>query len=200
MERLRLDVKDAEIVKILQSDGRASWKEIAERVRLSIPAVRSRVKRLEELGVIKGYMAVVDAARILERIRAYLLLSAPPERVGELAGRLAAHAEVRELHHVAGRYNLVARVELRDMEAMRRFAESSLSKVETYEYLIITSSDKEAYGSVLNPDDSLRIRCDFCKALIVETPVIEYIGGGRYYFSSKECAEAFKERLGRRSD
>ncbi len=56
MERLRIDAKDAEIVRILQSDGRASWKEIAEKIHLSIPAVRSRVKRLEELGVIKGYI------------------------------------------------------------------------------------------------------------------------------------------------
>ena len=46
-----------------------------------------------------------------------------------------------------------------------------------------------------NPDEAIRIRCDFCHALIVEKPVIREIGGGRYYFSSEECADAFERKL-----
>lgn len=198
MEKLRLDSKDVEIIRILQTDGRASWKEIASKVHLSIPAVRSRVRRLEELGVIRGYTAIVDPSRILDRVRAVLLLRLPPDKLAQTLESLSKSEEVRELHRVAGGYNVVAKLEVRSVEELEYWPAKYLQSTTSYEQLIITSTSKEKYGSNLAPEDALRIRCDFCKAPIVERPIIEYIEGGRYYFSSRECAEAFKERIGQK--
>lgn len=55
-----LDDINIEILDVLQLDGRISYRELGERVGLSAPAVTERIRRLEELGVIKGYRAVVD--------------------------------------------------------------------------------------------------------------------------------------------
>ena len=54
------DEIDREIVSLLLQDARRSFADIGERVGLSAPAVKRRVDRLEETGVIRGYAAVVD--------------------------------------------------------------------------------------------------------------------------------------------
>jgi Lrp/AsnC family leucine-responsive transcriptional regulator len=55
-----LDDINIEILDLLQLDGRMSYRELGERVGLTAPAVTERVRKLEELGVIKGYRAMVD--------------------------------------------------------------------------------------------------------------------------------------------
>src|SRR2546426_9629708 len=61
--RNELDAVDRKILRILGSDGRASYQAIADEVGLSRPAIMERVKRLEESGHIAGYYARVDRAR-----------------------------------------------------------------------------------------------------------------------------------------
>src|SRR5437879_13635967 len=61
--RNELDAVDRKILRILGTDGRASYQAIADDVGLSRPAVMERVKRLEESGHIAGYHARVDRAR-----------------------------------------------------------------------------------------------------------------------------------------
>jgi Lrp/AsnC family transcriptional regulator, leucine-responsive regulatory protein len=65
-----LDQYDSRILAELQGDARISMSELGRRVHLSQPAVTERVRKLELLGIIKGYHAVVDAARLGYGIRA----------------------------------------------------------------------------------------------------------------------------------
>jgi Lrp/AsnC family transcriptional regulator, leucine-responsive regulatory protein len=65
-----LDHYDGKILAELQCDARISMSELGRRVHLSQPAVTERVRKLELSGVIKGYHAVVDAARLGYGIRA----------------------------------------------------------------------------------------------------------------------------------
>jgi Lrp/AsnC family transcriptional regulator, leucine-responsive regulatory protein len=65
-----LDHYDSKILAELQRDARMSMSELGRRVHLSQPAVTERVRKLELSGVIKGYHAVVDAARLGYGIRA----------------------------------------------------------------------------------------------------------------------------------
>jgi Lrp/AsnC family transcriptional regulator, leucine-responsive regulatory protein len=65
-----LDQYDSHILAELQRDARISMSELGRRVHLSQPAVTERVRKLELSGIIKGYHAVVDAARLGYGIRA----------------------------------------------------------------------------------------------------------------------------------
>ena len=65
-----LDHYDSKILADLQRDARISMSELGRRVHLSQPAVTERVRKLELSGVIKGYHAAVDAARLGYGIRA----------------------------------------------------------------------------------------------------------------------------------
>lgn len=63
---MQLDPLDARIVRLLMEDARLSYREIARRLRSTTPTVSARVRRLEQLGVIRGYRADVHPSIVGE--------------------------------------------------------------------------------------------------------------------------------------
>ena len=61
---LNLDNLDKEILSILQKNGRNSVSSIAEKISLSIPATSDRIKKLEDLNIIRGYRAIINPQKI----------------------------------------------------------------------------------------------------------------------------------------
>lgn len=101
--RLSLDQTDVEIVGLLRENARRSFQEIGSRVGLSAPAVKRRVDRLEELGVIRGYSAVVDPARLGWPTVALVELYCDGRMAGgEVAAAVRDHPEVAAAYTVAG--------------------------------------------------------------------------------------------------
>ncbi|MDR6972340.1 Lrp/AsnC family transcriptional regulator [Leifsonia shinshuensis] len=96
------DSTDRTILAELQRDGRQSIAELARTVHMSNSAVAERVRRLEEVGVITGYRAVVDPERLGYGILAYLRLRYPSSQYKPLHDLLAELPEVVEAHHVTG--------------------------------------------------------------------------------------------------
>ncbi len=93
-----LDPYDSRILAELQRDARISMSELGRRVHLSQPAVTERVRKLELSGVIKGYHAVVDAARLGYGIRAIV-------RVGR-CDYASVIKRIEETPEVINAYNL----------------------------------------------------------------------------------------------
>lgn len=69
---IELDAHDTRILAELQGDARLSMAELGRRVHLSQPAVTERVRKLEAAGVITGYRATVDLAKLGYGIRAWI--------------------------------------------------------------------------------------------------------------------------------
>jgi len=72
MSKIELDKTDRKILEILQSDGRLSNQDVAERVNLSPSPCLRRIKRLEEAGVIRQYVALLDPDKIGLGLLAYV--------------------------------------------------------------------------------------------------------------------------------
>lgn len=96
------DSVDRRILAILQTEGRLGLTEIGRRVNLSQPAVSARVKRLEKSGVISGYRAVVDPARLGLNIHAVVRLRTTHARVAACLDHFAALPEVVTVHRLTG--------------------------------------------------------------------------------------------------
>lgn len=97
-----LDQTAWRILRELQGDARLSFSELARRVGMSTPAVAERVRRLEEAGVITGYRAQLDRARLGRPLQAFLRLTTEAtsnQRVVALCSSLDA---VVECHHITG--------------------------------------------------------------------------------------------------
>ncbi len=110
IERL-LDETGWHILEALQENARLSYSELGQRVGLSSPAVAERVRRMEDAGIITGYRAVVNTAKIGYPITAIVRISTPP---GERCTRFNAEAqeipEVLECYRVTGSDSLIMKI------------------------------------------------------------------------------------------
>jgi DNA-binding Lrp family transcriptional regulator len=195
---LKLDTLDAGIIKLLQENGRIMYKDIANKMGVSLPTVRTRIRRLTDLGVIKKFTVIVDPERAAGRLRAVFLFQTDPSNAKEICKKLIEMVEVREVYTTSGSYNMVAKVEVDGVHELGEFSTSKFSQLKgiiSISSLIITGTLKEEYGSHVDTTLTLQFKCDFCQAPIAGTPIVEWIGGGRYYFTGEECAKAFKERF-----
>ncbi|MFJ8667403.1 Lrp/AsnC family transcriptional regulator [Streptomyces sp. NPDC093600] len=109
------DATDWRIIEALQSQGRASFAELARTVSMSASAVTERVRRLEETGVIAGYTAVVDQERLGLPILAFVRLRYPNGNYKPFHDLLDATPEILEAHHVTGDDCFVLKVAARSM-------------------------------------------------------------------------------------
>ncbi|MEU4269644.1 Lrp/AsnC family transcriptional regulator [Streptomyces sp. NPDC026092] len=116
------DATDWRILDALQSQGRASFTELARAVSMSASAVTERVRRLEEAGVITGYAAVVDPERLGLPILAFVRLRYPNGNYKPFHDLIAATPEVLEAHHVTGDDCFVLKVAARSMKHLEEIS------------------------------------------------------------------------------
>ena len=116
-----MDELDRQLLRLLQLDGRASFRELADSVTLSPNAVAERVRKLRTSGVISGIHAHVDPAATGRGMRAYLdvFLAAGVQGADFEAMALAIDG-VMEVAHVTGRADYVMAVAVRDAADLDR--------------------------------------------------------------------------------
>jgi DNA-binding Lrp family transcriptional regulator len=117
-----MDATDEVIVALLRENARRSYQDIGQRVHLSAPAVKRRVDRLEEDGVILGYTAVVDPPAFGWRAEAFVDLYCEGKMPGEAIKRaVEREAGVVSAHTVAGEASALLHVmahDTKDLEAV----------------------------------------------------------------------------------
>ena len=127
------DGVDRRILQALQANGRATYDELAAGVGLSASATLRRVKRLEEAGVIAGYVALVTPEKVGLALTAYInvrLAKHSPQRspVDAFAAAVQAWPEVVECAALTGDMDYLLRVLVRDMAHCSSFIMDSLLK------------------------------------------------------------------------
>jgi Lrp/AsnC family leucine-responsive transcriptional regulator len=132
---ISLDAVDRRILRALQANGRMTYDELAGTVGLSPSATLRRVKRLEEAGVIAGYVALVRAERVGLKLTAYLNVRL--EKHTELHKRnpmdlfrasVQTWPEVVECAALTGEMDFLLRVVVEDMAHYSRFIMDTLLK------------------------------------------------------------------------
>ena len=112
---MRLDHIDRQIVAWLQRDGRASYREIGSDVGLSAPAVKRRVDRLLDDGVITGFQAIVDPRALGWTAEAFIAIfcegRTSPDRIRTA---VAKHPEVVGAYTVTGDHDALLHVRVQD--------------------------------------------------------------------------------------
>lgn len=116
-----MDNNDLKVVRRLMEQARATWAELGTLLGLSAPAAADRVRKLEELGVIKGYAALIDPETIGCGLAALIAvtLDRPEQRPAflEMVHRLA---EVQECHHIAGVEDYILKVRCENTRDLER--------------------------------------------------------------------------------
>ena len=127
---MQLDTLDLRILDELQRDGALSNVELARRVHLSPSPCLARVKALESAGVIRRYVALVNAAALGLGLNVFISISLRTQSKQSLADfeqRIAEHDEVMECYLMTGDSDYLIRVAVADMSALERFIVEQLA-------------------------------------------------------------------------
>ena len=122
-----LDKIDARILRALQADGRISNLKLAEAVHLSPTAVLERVKRLTRDGVILGYEARLNPAKLGAGLMVFievLLDRTVHDVMDSFKAAVQVRPEILECHLVAGGFDYLLKTRVADMAAYREFVGS----------------------------------------------------------------------------
>lgn len=129
---IQLDKHDKEILKILQHNAKTTHKEIADSIGLSVTPTFERIKRLEKLGVIRKYVGIVNLNLVGKEMIVFCNVSLKEQTNEALKGfekNIIKLTEVTECFYIAGVYDFLLKVIVRDMEAYRNFIQLKLSNL-----------------------------------------------------------------------
>lgn len=145
---MTLDQTDLKILDILQKSGRTKRSELAEAVGLSIPSVSERLRKLEEQGIVLGYYAQLDPAKLGKDITAFVLVTVDSSRhYAAFIGHAAANDEILEVHAVTGEGTHLLKIRTENTRSLEKL----LSRIQAWAGVVHTStsmvlsSPKESY-------------------------------------------------------
>lgn len=118
-----LDSTDWQILRELQRDARLSFNELGRRVNLSAPAVAERVRKLEDRGVISGYSAQINLAKVGLPLLAFIQLHCDPGKCLLKTSRADEYPEILEIHKLSGAHCTLLKVAVSSMEHLEAFNE-----------------------------------------------------------------------------
>ena len=105
-----LDDVGCKLLGELQQDARLSFTELGRRVGLSLPAVAERVRRMEEAGLITGYRADVNLAKVGWPVMAFVRISTDSGKYPAITALVRNLPEVLECHHLTGTDSFIVKV------------------------------------------------------------------------------------------
>lgn len=128
-----LDKTDWAILKLLEENARITVKEIADRVHLSTTPVHERIKRMEENGVIKQYVALVNGAKVKKGLMVicYVSLRQHSRTAGDkFIKTILELNDVIECLTISGEFDFLLKVVTENMDAYYDFHVNKLSAIE----------------------------------------------------------------------
>lgn len=129
---LLLDDIDRELLTALQKDARQTNAELARQVDLSATGLHKRLRRLEEAGIITGYVARVDREALGYDMLCFVQVTLQrhePDAVDNFRREVQSMAEVLECHHLTGEFDYLLKVIVRNRKHLEQFILNTLTPV-----------------------------------------------------------------------
>lgn len=127
---MHIDDTDRAILGLLQHNARMSNAEIARQIGLVPSAIFQRIRKLERSGVVQGYRCELNARAVGCGLVAFIMIRTRDGSLDHDIGlALAALPEVQEVHRVVGDDCFIAKVRVRDTDALARLLEERLPRI-----------------------------------------------------------------------
>lgn len=129
----KLDITDKTILRILQKNAKKTAKEIASILHITASPVYERIRRLEKLGYIKKYVAILDKNLINRSVTTLCQVSMRYHNeafIEKFEHQIQNLKEVQECYHMAGEVDFVLKINTKSLEDYHDFVKYKLSKIE----------------------------------------------------------------------
>ena len=123
-----MDNIDTAILYCLKENGRVTASEISKKVKLSIPAVAERIRKLEQNSIIQKYTIKLDRWQTGQKLLAFIFVNIDKtEHINAFRSQITVLPGVLECHHLAGAYGYLLKVSVSD--ALESFLTNKLKKI-----------------------------------------------------------------------
>ena len=137
----KLDEKDSAILVLIQENSKLTAKQIAKKINAPITTVFAKTKRMEELGIIKEYRAIVAPEKLSAGTAAFILASVSyrakaddvPISQRVVAEEIARFPEVQEVHIITGDWDLLVKLRAENVDAIGKFVVDKLRLIKGLE-------------------------------------------------------------------
>ena len=136
---LLLDQRNLELLRLLRANPRISLSELARRVGMSAPAVRERIARLEEHGVIQGYRLEIDPRALGFPIVAMVRIRPMPGKLPKIVELARATPQISECHRITGEDCFIIKLHLRSLDELDPILDKFLAFGQTTTSLLQSS-------------------------------------------------------------
>ena len=144
-----LDDLDYQILRLLQSDGRSSFREVAKQLGVSTATVSLRVRRMEEAKIIEGFHVHLNYPKLGKGLMAMMTMNVDPGKMDEVAKQLSSFPEVTAVQLLAGPNNFHIEAIVENQEALREFIDKKLSKISGVQLLNFATVIKQYKRTLL---------------------------------------------------
>ncbi|WP_101297823.1 AsnC family transcriptional regulator [Halegenticoccus soli] len=193
-----LDDTDIRILRLLTEDARRPYRDIAERVGLSSPAVSDRVTRLRDLGIIRRFTLDLDRSALRGGVPALVELRVRSDAAEEVRDALAAADGVEHVF-VAAEPRVFFQARLARGDARTFLAETlgaTLDVVADYDVTVLT----DARWTPQIGGTDLALTCAECGNEVGEDGATLRLDGDLYHLCCPSCEERFRGRYERFSE
>ena len=128
---------DLKILEILQKEGRTRRTELADRVKLSLPAASERLRKLEETGLVLGYHAVLDPKKFGKDITAFVVVTVDSSRhFNAFVENARTTEEIMECHAITGEGTHLLKIRTDNTASLEKL----LGRVQSWQAVVKTTT------------------------------------------------------------
>lgn len=191
---LNLDDVDRKILRELQQDGRASFRDISSRIDISTPTVSARVQAMLDVGLIKGYTIMLDS-EMLGQVSVALMIEAKPSDLDKVVERIKEDEIVRQIY-VLSDSRILCMLSFYNQMKYQRFLEAlaQIPEIMKMDNSMVLRSVKEIPRAALTDEAGLLIRCYYCGHVIKDEGVKIKLDGKYHYLCCSVCERLYREK------
>lgn len=124
-----MDRYDSKILQLLAQNARITGADIARKINLSLPAVTERLRKLDRSGYIDKYTIQVNRHQLDLHLLAFIQVWIDHSKAGTVKENIIALSEVLECHHIAGEYDLLLKVLVKDTSALEELLVKKIKSI-----------------------------------------------------------------------
>jgi DNA-binding Lrp family transcriptional regulator len=144
-----MDKMDLKIIGELNENARKSFREISRKLKVSLTTVANRVKKLENEGIIKGYIPIIDLDKIGYNLLVIIGIRISKGKLMEVEKKISKNPHVYEIYDTTGDWDSIIIARFKDRTELNRFIKEVLAveyveRTMTYLVLNVVKDEKRA--------------------------------------------------------
>jgi len=140
----KIDRVNWEILKQLQLNARISMTDLGKVVGLTAPAVVERIKKMEDLGIIRGYYTQLSYIKTGYQLKAIITLKVFMGRLKPFLDVVSDFKEVINCYRITGNENIIMEVVLKNQKHLETFIDQLISYGETKTHIVLSNKIENA--------------------------------------------------------